>query len=92
MTYATGPLTVNSWSSAQLQAFILPCKPKPPCISLSLSMFICLLLYGAWAPELAVLGPKPHNTSYDRPHSWTLSLGPDTSEPNLGPKVEIRLH
>ena len=49
-------------------------------------------MYGAWAPELAFLRPKPHNTSYDYPHSWTLSLGPYTSEPNLGLKAKIRLH
>ena len=45
MTCATGPLAVSSWSSAQLQAFILPCKPKPPCFSLSLSCSLCVYLF-----------------------------------------------
>ena len=43
--------------------------------------------YRAWALEPVFLGPKPHSTSYNRPHTWTLSLDPDTSEPNLGPRT-----
>ena len=40
--------------------------------------------YMAWALEPLFLNPKLHSTSYNCPHTWTLSLGPDTSEPNLG--------
>ena len=43
--------------------------------------------YKAWALEPLSLGPKPHSTSYNHPHTWTLNLGPDTSEPNLGPRT-----
>ena len=53
---------------------------------------VCASARGDWAPKLAFLGPKPNSTSYDRPHSWTLSFSPDTFEPILGPKTEIRLH
>ena len=41
--------------------------------------------YRAWALEPVFLGPKLHSTSYNRPCTWTLSLGPDSSEHNLGP-------
>ena len=43
--------------------------------------------YKAWALEPLSLGPKPHSMSYNHPHTWTLNLGPDTSEPNLGPRT-----
>ena len=41
--------------------------------------------YRAWALEPVFLRPKLHSTSYNRPCTWTLSLGPDSSEHNLGP-------